>query len=365
MSGSTTLFHPSGQDDRASALAQVIIVDDSITARTMLARIVEGDARLQVASLASSADEALVQVESTRVDVILLDLEMPGTGGLEALPRLIARSGGANVLVVSSLAVEGAEPTLRALALGAADTVAKPTSGVFDRDYRTRLADRIFALAAKRSRKEAGNAPTLAPPDAPARAITPQVLAIGASTGGIHALDQLLGNLPPRIGVPILITQHLPAHFIEVFARQIERASGRTARIGAEGLLLRPDEIVIAPGDAHMRVTRGAAGVRITLDHSPSESGCCPSVDPMFASLAQVYGKRALGIVLSGMGNDGARAAPQITGAGGQIWVQDAQTSAVWGMPRAIANAGLASAILPPAQLAARLAACLESVPCR
>lgn len=365
MSGSATLTDPPEPDERANTPARVMIVDDSITARTMLARIVEGDERLEIVGLVSSANEALSQVEKTPVDVILLDLEMPGMGGLEALPKLIAQSGGANILVVSSLAVEGAEPTLKALALGAADTVAKPTSGVFNRAYRTRLADRIVALGAKRSRKETRRAPPPAKPTIPARPIKPEILAIGASTGGIHALDQLLGNLPPMIGIPILITQHLPNHFVEVFARQVARSSGRPTHIAENGLILRPDEIVIAPGEAHMRVLRKDDTVVVRLDTAPAESGCKPSVDPMFASAAKAFGKGALGIVLSGMGSDGSRAAPLIAEAGGQIWVQDAQTSAVWGMPRSVVNAGFASAILPPEQLAARIAACLEPTPCK
>lgn len=344
---------------------RVLIVDDSITARIVLSRVVDEDDRLRVEGRANGAREALSMLDEITVDVILLDLEMPGVSGLEALPLLIEKSNNANILVVSSIAVEGAEPTLKALALGAADTIAKPGSGVFDKAYRTDLADRIYALGKGGGKDKSAEANAQLHPAGTTQTINPKVLAIGASTGGIHALDLLLKKMPRRIGIPILITQHLPDHFVPIFARQIERSSGRNVDVGANGLGLKPDHIIIAPGDAHLQVEGTMADARIRLDRSPASSGCKPSVDPMFASLARVFGDKTLGVVLSGMGNDGAEGAPAIVNAGGQIWVQDAESSAVWGMPRAIVDAGLASVIMAPEDLAEHIATQMKLIRCR
>src|SRR5690606_25104062 len=173
----------------------------------------------------------------------------------------------------------------------------------------------------------------------------PQVLAIGASTGGIHALSQLLGALPQRLDVPILITQHLPGSFMDPFVRQLRVASGRAAVVASEGMALARGQIVVAPGDAHMTVVAGEKGaVTIRLEDGPVASGCRPSVDPMFSSCAAVFGSHALGIVLSGMGRDGADGAARIVAAGGPIMAQDAASSAGWGVRGGAAEGGAASA---------------------
>ena len=184
-----------------------------------------------------------------------------------------------------------------------------------------------------------------------------RVLAIGASTGGIHALGHFLGALPPVIGLPILVTQHLPASFMEAFARQLVSASGREAVVAEDGAELMPDRILIAPGDAHLTVVRQGKRLVVRLDRAPAASGCLPSVDPMFASLAEACDGEVLGVVLSGMGRDGADGAVRIVDAGGTVLAQDEASSAVWGMPGAVAKAGLAAAILAPDQLALRIGA--------
>lgn len=346
---------------------RVMIIDDSITTRTVFARLVESDGELTVAATANSAEAALGLLETTVADVILLDLEMPGMGGLAALPRIIAASGGARILVVSSLTVEGAEQTLEALALGAADTFPKPAAGTFDTGYREMLLGRIRALGCDRIERTAAPPAARPPIPAPRPAVrAAEALAIGASTGGIHALGQLFRAMPRRIGMPIFVTQHLPASFMAVFARQLALASGREAVVAAEGMVAEPDRILIAPGDAHI-VLRPLAGrntgqlgtgqLAVRLDRTPAPTGCLPSVDPMFASLADCLGAGALGVVLSGMGRDGTQGAGRIVGAGGTVYAQDHASSAVWGMPRAVADAGLAAAVLPPEQIAGRIAA--------
>jgi len=188
--------------------------------------------------------------------------------------------------------------------------------------------------------------------------VPPHVLAIGASTGGIHALGQLLGALGPKVRMPILVTQHLPGSFMDPFVRQMRAASGRGTVIAQEGMAVLPGQIIVAPGEAHMTVAASNKGaVVVRLEDGPVPSGCRPSVDPMFSSVAKVYGSHALGIVLSGMGRDGADGAARIVAAGGTILAQDSASSAVWGMPGAVASAGLASAVLPPDEIGARITA--------
>ena len=342
---------------------RVLVVDDSPTVRAVLMRLVENEDDLLLVASEDSAERALARLVEAAPDVILLDLDMPGMGGLDAIPRIIELSVPARILVVSSLTVRGAEQTLAALSLGAADTLAKPRPGQFDQDYRSMLLRKIRLLGrvAKRARIKA--VPPAAVPLRPHAKEQPQILAIGASTGGIHALGQLLGALPRAVELPILVTQHLPGSFMDAFVRQLRAAAGRDASVAADGVSVRAGEILVAPGDAHLTLAdkgKGAAVVRL-LD-GPVASGCRPSVDPMFASCAELYHGRVLGVVLSGMGRDGAEGAARIVAMGGTIMAQDAASSAVWGMPGAVAGAGLASAVLPPEQIAGRIAAALGAV---
>lgn len=345
---------------RSTERVRVLVVDDSPTVRAVLSRLVDSEADLDLVASADSAEGALAMLVRSAPDVILLDLDMPGMGGLDAIPRIIELSAPARILVVSSLTVRGAEHTLAALSLGAADTLAKPRPGQFDHDYRATLLRKVRLLGrvAKRARIKS------APPAPPAlRAVgneRPEVLAIGASTGGIHALSQLLGALPQDLRLPILITQHLPGSFMEPFVRQLQAASGRPATVAVDGMPVLPGRILVAPGDAHLTVVADkAARPVVRLRDEPVASGCRPSVDPMFESCARLFGCHALGVVLSGMGRDGADGAARVTAAGGTILAQDAASSAVWGMPGAVANAGLASAVLPPEQLALRILAAM------
>jgi len=330
---------------------RVMIVDDSLTVRTVFSRVVESDPALQVAGTANSAEQAIDQLSRIDVDVILLDLEMPGMGGLEALPKILDTTKNPHVLVVSSLTEDGAEHTLAALSMGAADTLQKPLSGGFGKDYRAMLLDKIKALGqAEPISDQADRSPITARSQGYSK--RPEVIAIGASTGGIHALNIMLRALPQNFALPILVTQHLPASFTPVFARQLGIASARRTRIAGHGTPIRSGDILIASGDAHMEVQRGPDGFQTVLSTHPSRSGCLPSVDPMLDSLATASDGHALAVILSGMGNDGVSGAKSLVEKGGAVIVQDAETSAVWGMPGAVSKANLASAVLPPEKLA-------------
>jgi two-component system, chemotaxis family, protein-glutamate methylesterase/glutaminase len=345
-----------------------MIVDDSMVARAVLSRMVESDDAFEIAAVAGTAEDAVEALNEVRVDIIILDLEMPGAGGLKSIPRIIRAAAGAKVMIVSSLAEEGAEETVAALALGAADTLPKPGTGRFNGRFSEVLLGKLKALghadvrAAQPVVETGGTAQSMlrAMPTDPI-----EVLAIGASTGGIHALGVLFSALPQRIGVPILVTQHLPVPFMPVFARQLRAAAHREAMVAEDGMPLLPDRILLAPGDAHLTVDGSEEIPVVRLVHGRTASGCMPSVDPMFTSVGAAYGPSALGVVLTGMGRDGVEGAARLVANGGSIIAQDEGSCAVWGMPRAVLEAGLVSAVLPPDKIARRIASRTEDEPCR
>ena len=342
-----------------------MIVDDSMVARAVLSRMIESDDAFEIAAVAGTAEDAIEALNQVRVDVVLLDLEMPGAGGLKSIPRIIRAAAGAKVMIVSSLAEQGAEETVAALALGAADTLPKPGTGRFNGRFSEILLSRLKALGyASAVDRDVVSAAPGAQPSLRVMAADPiDVLAIGASTGGIHALGVLFHTLPHRIGVPILVTQHLPVAFMAVFARQLGNAAHREAVVAEDGMALLPDRIILAPGDAHLTLDGSADRPVVRLTLTPSLSGCMPSLDQMFASVAAAFGRGALGVVLTGMGRDGVDGAARLVASGGTILAQDEASCAVWGMPRAILEAGLASAALPPDKIARRIASRTEEPP--
>jgi two-component system chemotaxis response regulator CheB len=330
----------------------VLLVEDSAVARAVLTRLIDQSGDFYVAHSVGTVGAALSVLANHRVSFILLDIALPGIDGLTALPDLIAAARGGRVLIVSSSASDGASTTLQALAMGAADTLLKPASGDSTEAFGTLLLEKLRRLG------EPGRpAPLTRPIMRSPRPLTPvanafSLIAIGASTGGIHALGLLFRALPRSFQTPILVTQHLPASFMPYFAAQLAVLSGRPCDVASDRLRIRPGRVVVAPGDAHMRgvaLSDGSAAIRLNSD--PVSSGCLPSVDPMFASLAAVYRERLLAVVLSGMGRDGAEGAVAVASAGGCVIVQDEASSVVWGMPGAVAATGAATAMLTPEAL--------------
>jgi two-component system chemotaxis response regulator CheB len=342
---------------------RLMIVDDSSVARAVLTRMIMAQDGFQVVAAAASASEALSLLRCISVDIILLDIEMPGGSGLEALPALIEAGRGARVLIVSSAADDRASASMRALSMGAADTIAKPGTGMFGGRFSEILCERLRRIGANPLR-DPGAAPA-----APATPILlrevhdwrPACIAIGASTGGIHAIKDFLAGLPDETGLPIFVTQHLPPLFMPFFARQLAAASGRRTRVVEEGETVEPDQIHVAPGNAHLRLERRGSRVRVRLDAAPAPSGCLPSADPMMESVGETYGEGALCVMLSGMGRDGLIGSRKIVARGGVVLAQDQYSATIWGMPRAVAEAGLATAVLPPRDLARRVASRLGS----
>ncbi len=343
--------------------AQVLIVDDSVVARAVIARMIDASDRFSVVGAVGNVAAALEFLGRATVDFILLDIQMPGVDGLTALPSLVAAGRGAKVLIVSSTADEGGAIAVQALALGAAETLIKPAAGALSGRFGSMLVAKLEKLSERPSPMSAAALVRPAPrsdlrptpeiDEAPTRPISTSadydIVAIGASTGGIHALSQMFRALPAGFRLPIVITQHLPASFMPYFAAQIALLAGRPCEVAVDRLRIRPGRIVIAPGDAHLKCVKlsdGGAAFRLT--HEPVASGCMPSVDPMLGSLADVYGSRMLAIILSGMGRDGAEGARRVHEVGGCVVAQDQQSSVVWGMPGAVAAAGVADAVLPP-----------------
>lgn len=338
----------------------VLVVDDSAVARLIVQRVINETDQFTIVGHAGNAEEALEKLRTLSVDIVILDIEMPGMDGIQALPHIIRRSRNAPILVVSSLCKENAEASVRAMAMGASDFILKP-------DNRTASAGFSVALVEKMSRLTEAEIPSerTVPAQASifegvgtAEAVQRPVncLAIGASTGGIHALSTFFSELPADLSMPILVTQHLPADFIVYFARQLQTISGRRVVPARDGQRVVPNEILIAPGDAHMAVKLHENQVRIAFDHRKTANGCWPSVDPMLSSVAKVYGDGAMGVVLTGMGRDGALGAKELSDAGGELLVQDQESAIIWGMPGAVARQNIASLIAPPAHLAVQVA---------
>lgn len=317
----------------------------------MLASMANAAGDFDVAGVAANVRQALALLDGgLAIDVIVLDLHMPGMDGLTALPMLIERSGGARVLIVSGEAGEGAAATVKALTLGAADTLLKPAASAFAGRFAGELVERLRRIVARQQDTATAGLSMPTPRRDPVRC-----LAIGASTGGPHALSAFLSALDPRFAAPILVTQHLPPSFIPLFATQLRDMTGRSAAVAADGARISPGAVLVAPGDAHLRVALQDGAVVVRLDRSAAPSGCRPSVDPMLESVAAVFGAGAVGVVLSGMGRDGAIGAGKLAAAGGEVLAQDAATSVVWGMPGTVAAAGIVRLIAPPAVLARHL----------
>lgn len=347
-------LQPAGENVPARPI-RLLIVDDSLVARSVFERIVTQDKRFQLCEKLASAAAAMAYLGDHQVDVVMLDIEMPGQSGLAALPEILKQGGNAKVIILSSNCDEGSAAAVEALAMGASDIMSKPGRSAFSGQFAEILIERLLKLGMQASWQNTGQrAPTVNLRQRAATRGGIACLGVGASTGGIHALGQLFDGLGPGIGVPVLLTQHLPASFIPYFVTQLGRMTSMPVKIAQEGDILRPDHIYVAPGEANLTCRLRVDGsVCIMLDPEREPLASMPGVDPMFASMANIFGAGAVAVVLTGMGRDGTAGAEKIAAAGGWIVAQDAETSVVWGMPGSIAKAGLASAIMPPAHMGA------------
>ena len=336
---------------------RVLIVDDSVTIRHLLWKVFREDKVFEVVGMVSNGHAALEKIAEARPDVITLDIEMPVLDGLETLAAIRRQAPRLPVIILSSHTEHGALITLEALSRGASDYVPKPThvdSPEAGLQYiRTELLPKVKAVCSKTVGVSVPDlvpqplAGTPAPAPRSARSGSVDVLCIGSSVGGPNALATILPDLGRDFPVPVVIAQHMPAMFTKLMAERFQKACNMPVQEGEHGTTLTPGTVYIAPGHAHMTVERNgnSVTVRILKGDIPGVN-CKPSVDVLFASVAQAYGSRTLAVVLSGMGNDGLQGCHAISDAGGHILVQDRDTSVVWGMPGFVANAGLAEAQL-------------------
>ncbi len=325
----------------AGTVARVMIVDDSAVIRGAMARMLADDPAIRVVARAADGTTALAAVAEQAVDVVILDVEMPGMDGMEALPLLLRARPGLRVVMASVLTTRGGATTLRALRLGAADYIAKPGAGdLAQAAFRQELLAKIKGLAP--TLDGAAGRTARAPPRLAARPTRPaSLLAVGSSTGGPQALFALFQALGAQVPVPVVITQHMPATFIPILAEQLHRLGAMPCHVAEAGGRLLSGHAYIAPGDRHLIVNRAADGFVAELLDAPPEHHCRPAVDPMLRSAAIASQGRMLVVMLTGMGSDGLAGTTSVIAAGGAAMAQDEASSVVWGMPGAVAQAGL------------------------
>lgn len=360
---------------------RVLVCDDSFTIRSVIARILRSDPDIEVAGLAADGEKAAEALRRGGIDVVVLDVEMPVMDGLTALPVLLKIDPTVRIIMASALTTTGGAIAMQALQAGAADYVPKPAARQADEFAREILAKvkgqarlRRLGSAARTARPLAGiegaphphAAPSTAQPmntqpmttgialrSAPARA--PLLLAVGSSTGGPQALFSFFRALVSPLPVPIIVTQHMPPLFMRSLAEHINRLGTRSCQEAGDNDILLPNRILIARGDRHLTIQATDHGLRARLTDDPPENSCRPAVDPMLRSASSACGGRVLVVILTGMGQDGLRGAQVVLEAGGCILAQDEASSVVWGMPGAVARAGLCHAVLPIDKLAGKV----------
>jgi len=336
---------------------RVLIVDDSVVMRRMITEVLSLDPDIEVVGSAPDGRIALQKVPQVNPDIITMDVEMPGMNGIETVRELRKTHPKLPVIMFSTLTARGADATFDALAAGAADYVTKPANVGSVTEGLSRLATELIPKIKVHCRRTLPAAnPTAAPScrvskaQAPAPGATaqrPDILCIGTSTGGPNALADIFSAITMPLPVPIVIVQHMPPLFTRMLAERLGKGSRTRFMEGEEGMPVEPGAVYIAPGGLHMEVRRIGTRVAIHLHEGPPENSCRPAVDVLFRSVAIVYGRGTLGVVLTGMGQDGLHGCHVIREQGGHVLAQDKETSVVWGMPGFVANAGLADRILP------------------
>lgn len=348
---------------------RVLIVDDSTVIRRLLSDSLSSDPHLEVAATAANGKIALAKIPHINPDVVTLDIEMPEMDGIATLVELRKRYPKLPVIMFSTLTMRGAEKTFDALSKGANDYVAKPANvgsvTAAMQSVRNELAPKIKALCPWWSDSVAqifqpdsaatasGHTSQLTKPAAmrhgPSERI--DVVAIGASTGGPNALQTVVSQLPADFPVPIVLVQHMPPVFTKHLANRLNQVSQLNVFEGQQGDTIGPGGVWVAPGDFHMKVVRSGTQVKLDLNQGTPENSCRPAVNVLFRSVEEIYGGNVLAVVLTGMGEDGARGCQLIHDRGGRVLIQDQASSVVWGMPGAVARAGLADWQLPLGQI--------------
>ncbi len=345
---------------------RILVVDDSSMYQRLLSDVINAHPQLEVVGVAVNGREALELVETLHPHLVTLDILMPQMDGIQTLIELRRNWPAVRAVMVSSLTSEGSDAALDALTLGAHEYAAKPVSVGGISSIREALSKdlipKIEALCDVDSVDDtvAAVAPAIVEhaPSKPAvrtassQGPRPELVVIGVSTGGPDALTRLLLQLPAHFDVPICIVQHMPAEFTGKLAARLNAASALTVREACAGDRLEAGTVYIAPGDYHMVLERVGGTDIIRLNQNPMENSCRPSADPLFRSAASIHGARCLGIVMTGMGQDGLKGSEVMYAAGAAILVQDEASSVVWGMPKLVAQAGIAEEQVPLERMA-------------
>jgi two-component system, chemotaxis family, protein-glutamate methylesterase/glutaminase len=357
--------NPAAGDD---ARIRVMVVDDSVVVRGLMSRWIEQEPDMHVIATHRGGRTAVEMLAQQKPDVIVLDIDMPDMDGLTALPLLLKGLSGVMVMIASTLTTRNAETTLRCLSLGAHDYVAKPATNrdvTFGLDFRREVLEKIRALGVRRRTRAAGAKQRVAsvvenmPIQVPSVVLRsgsvakPRLLAIGASTGGPAAVLNFLKACRPNLGrFPTVICQHMPSLFTKSFADSIRRQLSIDASEAHHGEPLEAGRVYVAPGGRHLRFLATEGDVRVQLSDDAPVNFCRPSVDLTFMSAAQIYGRSALGVMLTGMGSDGLAGSEALVAAGATIIAQDQDSSVIWGMPGAVARQGLCALVAPVQALA-------------
>lgn len=360
----------------------VLVVDDSALMRNLISKIIEATPGLKVADKAMNGVFALQKIPRCNPDVIVLDLEMPEMNGIEFLKERKRLGLEIPVIILSSLALDGAAVTMEALALGASDFITKP-SGSVSSDIHTvagQLSRLLLAYGSQHQRRK-GKTPPRYEFEAPERMFEPaprlderaaerikpeppkplrqpgtmEAIAIGISTGGPNALREVFAKIDADLSQPILVVQHMPPGFTEEFAKSLDRICPLEVKEAADGDILKPGRILIAPGDKHIIVEKRPLGVVARLSDAPLENGHRPSADVLFGSVARLYGNRVMGVIMTGMGRDGARELGSIYKEGGVTLGQDEASCVVYGMPKVAYELGHVSQQVSLADMAATI----------
>ena len=335
---------------------EVLIVEDSALLRKHLAHLLESDGAFRVAEKVASGEEACAFLARHRVSVVTMDIHMPGMGGFEATRRIMETAPVPIVIVSACWKPEDVEETFRAMEAGAVAIVSTPTRGVPEEVEEFLQAVRQAAEARVKLLRPRGPIITpreMGPPPRPlVKGLSPRVVALGASTGGPMALRQLLGDLPPTFPWPVLVVQHMAQGFSEGFVRWLSEAVPLTASLARHGERILPGGVLVAPEGSHMEVRGGGV---VVLSQEPPEHGVRPSVSRLFRSLSRVYGSGAVGVLLTGMGIDGAEELGLIRAGGGVTFAQDKESAVVWGMPGEAVRREGATHVLSPQGVAQAL----------
>jgi len=361
---------------------KIFIIDDELITRRAIINELASNEIFEISGFASDANIGLAKIQCVEAKVVVMSLGVKDMNGLELLSGILKHKPGVIVILLINSSESNVKMTFEALNLGAKDYVVKPPGQPDNAVIKKLTADEIipkiklysgyskYELRPKtdaisdilpdlknslNSNQDQAAPKNIADPDAKTKKQRIDIVAIGVSTGGPEALLALFSGFPKEFNIPVVVVQHMPAMFTRILSERLSANTGLSVVEAYHGMRIVPGKIYLAPGNYHMTIKREGITFKMFLDQGPHENSCRPSVDPLFRSVSEMYGKNALAVILTGMGQDGYLGCEAIARNGGKIIVQDRETSVVWGMPGAVAEAGLADAVLSVHDIAAEI----------